>query len=150
MKKSNIIKYSTLSLVSICAIVAVVLLASTAIAHGCSYGDSSCYSGSYNTGYNNGYGSNVYGSYGSDTLYGNNYGSYGSNSYYGGSYGGGCSSCGGYNYVPTYSYSNMYQYAPSSPIISPLTATCYSQPISAYVGSSVQYTNWPHLGCHTI
>ena len=97
MKKSNIIKYSTLSLVSICAIVAVVLLASTAIAHGCSYGDSYCYSGG----------------------------------------------------TPVYSYNNMYQYPTSYSPMSPLTASCYSSPITTYVGNVVQWSSSVNGGAGT-
>ena len=61
-------------------------------------------------------------------------GGYGYGGGYGdGGYSGGCGSCS-----QTYSYSS-YQYPPSQPIISPLTATCYASPISTYVGNTVTW-----------
>ncbi len=89
MTKSQVIKHSILSITIICVVVAVVFLASTITAHGCSYYDNSC---------------------------------------------------GGYAPAPIYSYGSSYQYPPSQPIVSPIIATCYSQPLSTYVGNTVQWT----------
>jgi hypothetical protein len=57
-----------------------------------------------------------------DSCYGN-YGSYGSYNYY----------------QPANSYSGQYQYPPSEPVVTPITASCYAQPVSTYVGSAVEW-----------
>ena len=85
MKNSRKIAYSILSVAGICAVVAVVLLTSTAVAHG-SYG------------------------------------------------------CNYYGCTQTYNYGS-YQYPPSQPTMSPLTATCYASPLSTYVGNTVIWSS---------
>ncbi len=52
----------------------------------------------------------------------------------------GCSTSDPCSNYDTYSYGSAYQYPPSQMIVSPLSATCYSQPISTFVGTSVQWT----------
>ena len=55
----------------------------------------------------------------------------------------GYSGCGygDYSYAPVYNYTGTYQYPVTQPSASPITATCFSQPISATVGTTVQWSS---------
>ncbi|MEI6396930.1 MAG: hypothetical protein WCO48_02585 [Candidatus Taylorbacteria bacterium] len=109
MKNSRKITYSILSITGIIAAVVILFLVSTATAQACSY-TGSCYEYDYGYGYDYGY--------------------YDQPSY------GFVYSAPSYSYSPAYSYAS---HAPSQPVVTPITASCYASPQSASVGNSVQW-----------
>jgi hypothetical protein len=160
MKNTNKISYSLFALAGICAVVAVVLLTSTAVAHAqydYSYDYGPSYDYSYDSGsyYDYSYDSAPSYDYSYDT--GSSYGysydvapiySYGYSSpsvYSGVSYSYSSPSVTyvsprtvAYYPTPTYNYSNTY-YPPAPSIVSPLTATCYPSGSSVYAGDSMTW-----------